>query len=242
MTIYTGVADANGDFTIPFSTNYTGGQKVTVTAEKDDATKTIELFAPSDAVGGGNIIFSGTLNNFPVSIGGVKLKGFTGAIGNKAFDASVAGVFGGFATSLEIDEGVTSLGTGAFLSWAACTTLKLPGTLNSIGESAFQFWSALRAINLPEGIATIARSAFLNASAVKSIDLPTTITSIGDFAFTNLTGCDVVVCRKLSPPTLSSSAFNGLKSTCVFRVPAASVAAYQAAANWSAFASRIQAI
>ena len=39
-----GVADLNGDFTVPFSSNYTSGQKITVTAEKDSATKTIELF------------------------------------------------------------------------------------------------------------------------------------------------------------------------------------------------------
>mgnify|MGYP001618506052 FL=1 len=42
MPTVTGTADANGDFNIALGANYTSGEKITVTAEKDSAEKTIE--------------------------------------------------------------------------------------------------------------------------------------------------------------------------------------------------------
>ena len=45
-----------------------------------------------------------------------------------------------------------------------------------------------------------------------------------------------------TPPTLASSSIAGLPATCAIKVPAGSVAAYQAAAYWSARAAYITAI
>lgn len=219
MTIYTGVADANGDFKVPFSSNYTGGQKITVTAEKDGATKSIELFAPSDTLGGGAIQFSGSLANFPQDIGGVVLTGLSGDIGNTAFFSTFSGEWCAKATSLEIKDGVTS-----------------------IGSSAFTGWTSSKSLILPEGLLTISQQAFQSWGAAKNLTLPSTITSLSSEVFSGWSSCDEVICKAVNPPAITSTTFYKLKSTCIFKVPAASVAAYQAAANWSAFASRIQAI
>lgn len=332
MPIYTGVADANGDFTVPFSSNYTGGQKVTVTAEKDAATKTIELFAPSDVTGGGVIQFSGNMTTFPNNIGNVTLTdGISGAIGAYAFHSGNTGTMWAKATGLAITGAVSSIGNFAFLNWINATSLALPASLNSVGDSSFSGWSKCLSLTLGSNITSLAQNSFrlwsaatfitFNAnvttvptqcfqgwSKCASLILPDTITSIADYAFSgwslatsltlpsglltvdagafsdwatcleliipnsvtsiatqafygwsactrvtlgtslssiaadalrNLIACDELNCLRATPPTLASTALTGLKSTCVIKVPAASLTAYQSAANWSAHASKM---
>lgn len=266
MAIYTGVADANGDFNIPFSANYTSGQKITVTSEKDSATKSIELYAPSDPLGGGAIQFSGTLNDFPQNIGAVTLRGLIGAIGNNAFDASGdTGIAWRHATSLIIESGITSIGNHAFRAWGSAANLTLPNGITSIGDYAFQNWGSLTTLAIPDTVTaigsqafggaskitsltlsnqlqTIGSAAFLNLSLLTSLLLPSTLTSIGADGFTGLAACLEITSLAVTPPTITATTFSNLKATCIIKVPAASVAAYQSAPNWSAFASRIQAI
>lgn len=266
MTTYTGVADANGDFTIPFSSAYTGGQKITVTAEKEGAIKTIELHAPSDAIGGGPIKFSGNLNNFPSNIGVVTLSGLIGVIGDNAFNASGStSIAWRLATGLIIESGITSIATNAFRAWGSAVSLTLPSGITSIGDYAFQNWSALSTLVIPDTVTaigsqafggagkiasltlsnqlkTIGSAAFLNLSLLTSLLLPATLTSIGADGFGGLAACLEITSLAVAPPTITATAFSNLKATCIIKVPAASVSAYQAAPNWSAFAARIQAI
>lgn len=196
MAIYTGVADANGDFTVPFSSNYTSGQKVTVTAEKDSATKTIELHAPSEAAG--NIIqFTGSMVNFPNDIGGVIIgEWMRGIIPQSFMSGFQADTIWRYATSLEIKGDVTAIGIYAFRNWIACTKLILPSTISSMSTESF--------------------GAYIS--------------------------CNEIIIHATTPPQIQATTFEQLKLTCIFKVPAASVVAYKAAPNWSAFASRIQAI
>lgn len=245
MPIYTGTADANGDFNIPFGTNsYTSGEKITVTAEKDSAEKSIELYAPSSVVGGGAIQFSGTLIDFPNNIGVVTISDLGGTIQENAFrnPSDIGGSFQLKATGLSIVAPVTAIGVYAFQGWRNALTLTLPTTLISIGISAFQGWNACLELVIPNSVTTIARDAFYAWPAAKKLIIGTSVATIANNAFQNWTACDEVVCLRAAPPEITSSTFSGLKSTCIFKVPAESVAAYQAAPNWSAFASRIQAI
>lgn len=287
MATYTGVADANGDFTVPFSSNYTSGQKITVTAEKDSVTKSIELYAPSDTVGSSFIQFDGLLNDFPNNIGNVKISGIIGAIGNYAFYSTNAGEVWAKATGLEISPGITSIGTQAFKGWISAKKLSLPETLQTLGNFAFDGWTYGELLDLPpilsipnsafagwlnaktlilnSGTKTVGPNSFSQWSSAISVTLPSTITSIAEGAFygwgmlTNLiipqsvlqidssafyglSSCTQITVLANTPPTIQSNTFSGLKSTCIFKVPAESVAAYQAAPNWSAFAARIQAI
>lgn len=267
MTTYTGTADSNGDFTVSFGGNsYTSAEKVNITAEKDGATKTIELFAPSDAFGGGVVRFEGSLSNFPLNIGDITLTQITGAIGQYAFAAySNNSNIWKLATGLTIEAGVTTIDQYAFLSWTLASFLSLPVTLTTIGTFAFNGWSAAQALTIPSSVNSIGAAAFQSWSACKSLlieegltsipancfstwgqclnaDLPSTITSIGAYGLSNWTACKEIICRATTPPSIQATTFASLKSTCIFKVPAGSVAAYQAATNWSAFAARIQAI
>lgn len=336
MTTYTAVADANGDFIVPFSSNYTSGQKITVTAEKDGAIKEIELFAPSDPIGGGVIQFSGNMSNFPANIGNITLKSdVAGQIGNYAFNA-VDGVGGNLfskAKGLSIEGGVTNIGVGAFkdwnsseflnilstsllvvnnsafINWNKCTVINIPAGITTIGNSAFQgwseftsilnlpasinsigsfafsgwtkalgvvlplnlttiaassfsSWSAALSLNIPNGVSAIQQQAFISWSAATSLTLPDTLISVGNSAFwgwnkllsltiptsvatleagafENMSSCNEIICMRATPPSAVASTFNGLKATCVIKVPTTALAAYQAAAGWSVHAAKM---
>ena len=243
MPIYTGVADANGDFTVPFSSNYTGGQKVTVTAEKDSATKTIELFAPSSVIGGGVIQFSGTLTNFPFNIGVITLSELTGAIANTAFDSSSGNNLFGKATGLDMSNTVVSqVGRASFQSWRAAISLILPSTLTYVDAYGFTGWIALQELIIPDSCVGAGSSSFFGMTALKKLTLGTSFINVADYAFSGMASLDEMIVKRTTPPNIHSTTFDSMKSTCVIKVPAASLAAYQAAPNWSAFASRIQAI
>lgn len=243
MQTYTGTADANGDFSINFGTSYTGGQKVIVTAESGSASKSIELYAPSDVLGGGSIQFSGTLLNFPINIGVVTIKSITGLVQNNtfnAFDTASGGLIWSKATGLVIDFSA-NIGTAAFAYWSA-SSLQFLKHVENFGINAFIDWKNAASLTLPEGTKIIQQAAFSGWINCLSLELPSTIESIGFNAFYNLNKCNQIVCKAISPPAILPSSFLSLKSTCIIKVPAASVSAYQSAENWSAYAARIQAI
>lgn len=184
MAIYTGIADANGDFTVPFPSNYTGGQKITVTAEKDSATKSIELFAPSDVTGGGVIQFGGTLDNFPLNIGVVTISGISGKIGDYAFQAA-ANALGVWkkATGLVIGAGVTEIGNYAFDSWYGIKSLSLPEGLTKIGNNAFFSASLIESVVIPSSVTSIGSYSFYALSSALSLSLSGSIIAIPEYAF-----------------------------------------------------------
>lgn len=218
MTIYTGVSDENGNFNIPFSKNYTGGQKVTVTAIKDGAEKTIEIYAPSDVTGGGVIKFKGTLNDFPKNIGTIVLSNeINGAIGEYTFYAS----------------------PGDYNLFSCATGLEFEGVITSIARYAFYTWVKLKELVIPDSVKTISTSSFYGMTACKKLTLGSSLTSINDSAFYGLSNCDEIFVKPTTPPSITGNTFLSLKSTCVIKVPSASLTAYQTATNWSAHASKM---
>ncbi len=219
MATYSGIADASGDFTIPFSTNYTSGQKVIVTAEKDAATKSIELYAPSELKTANGIIFGGSLNDFPNNIDAIGLFGITGRISDYAFNADSTNSLWREAKSLIINDDTSIIGDFVFSSWIKATSLIIGNSVTSIGVAAFSGW--VSAINVTVG------------SSVISID---------SIAFTDLTACNTINILALNPPKIAADTFAYRKSSCIFKVPAASLAAYKAAPIWKTFATKIFAI
>lgn len=240
MPIYTATADEHGDFVVPFLANYTSGQKIIVTAEKDGATKSIELYAPSDETGGGAIQFSGDLINFPSNIGNITLSGFTGVLQANAFEMTLNAMSMAVkCTGLSINDGITSIANRCFYNWRGIKYLHLPNTISSIGDSAFYSCRALLEIIIPDSCMSIGTASFADCLGVLKLTIGAGVTSINTQGFQGLTSCDEIIVKPSAPPTITSTTFNSLKSTCVIKVPAASLSAYQTAANWSAHASKM---
>ncbi|MCL5767335.1 leucine-rich repeat domain-containing protein [Acinetobacter sp. ANC5681] len=243
MAIYTGTADASGNFDISFGgNNYTAAQKVTVTSTKDGGSKTVELYAPSGVTGGGIITWTGTTVNFPRNIGVVTIgSDVNNAIAPYAFyvysDSNPS--FGYHATGLVISAAKT-IGTAAFYQWSNCRTLSLPSGLKSIGSLAFAYFYELNTqLTIPDGVTTIGAAAFSSANKCPKVVLPSTLTSIGDQAFLGLGACTEISITASTPPTIDANTFLSLNASCVIKVPSASLTAYQTATYWSDHASKM---
>ena len=59
-----------------------------------------------------------------------------------------------------IQDGVTSIGNGAFKYCSSLTDITIPGSVTSIGNYAFDRCSNLASVKIPEGVTSIGNSAF----------------------------------------------------------------------------------
>lgn len=244
MATYTGIADANGDFKVPFSSLYTSGEKITVTAEKDGVEKSIELFAPSEVAPGptsGFLKFSGGVVNFPQNIGNVEVIGVD-VIRSSSFNATIDGSLWAFATGLTISIPATEVQSEAFRGWTNSTYLNLPSGLEKIFGNAFRGWVRALELTIPDTVIRIEALAFDGWSSGRNLTIGSGVAEMMAYSFRGWTSCEQVILKATIPPAITSDTFPDIPPACIFKVPAASVAAYQEAAHWSAFASRIQAI
>ena len=102
------------------------------------------------------------------------------SIGNYAFDDCKA------LTSIEIPDSVTNIGDRAFSGCKALTSIEIPNSVTSIGYRAFEGCEALTSIEIPNSVTRIGNYAFYGCSALTSIEIPNSVTSIRRYAFS---GC-----------------------------------------------------
>ncbi len=150
----------------------------------------------------------------------------------------------GHATEIVIDPsaGYTALGEYAFFYCSSLTSITLPASVTSIGSGAFQNCSSLTSITLPANVTSIGDWAFSYCSSLTSITIPANVTSIGSYAFYGCSSLTALTCLADTPPTLQYGSLSDMPAACAIKVPAASVAAYQAASYWSDRAAYISAI
>ena len=89
--------------------------------------------------------------------------------------------------SINIPEGVTSIGDYAFYSCRSLTSINIPSSVTSIGGLAFASCSNLISVTFAEGsqLTNIGQSAFRYCSNLTSISIPEGVKSINDHAFSD---------------------------------------------------------
>ena len=130
----------------------------------------------------------------------------------------------------------------SFKSFFRCSNLKsivIPYGVTTIGLNAFYNCTGLSSVTIPDSVTTLLDSAFISCTGLTSVTIPDSVTTMGS-SFQGCTGLTSITCLPITPPTINTITFNG--SDCPIYVPAESVEAYKAAATWSTYASRIQAI
>lgn len=149
-------------------------------------------------------------------------------------------------------ESITYLKFGSALStisqylFSGCKNLKIVDgfentVLTDTSWNTFYGCSSLQSIQLPESLTTINGSAFNGCSSLTEITIPAGVTRIKGGAFKNCSSLQYIRIEATTPPTLEST--TAITSTIgAIYVPDESVAAYQAATNWSSFASKIKGI
>ena len=91
----------------------------------------------------------------------------------------------------------------------------------------------IKELFIPEGYTTI-YAGFQSLEGVEIIVIPTTVTSMWYNVFTNSYNLKVIIMQTATPPTITgASVFAGLHPSARIYVPVGSLAAYQAATNWS---------
>ena len=105
----------------------------------------------------------------------------------------------------------------------------IPNGITSIAKDAFNSCYGLRSVIISNTVTSIASQAFSRCTALTSIIIPDSVTSIGDNAFNNCTGLETFKFVSTSPPTITSTTFSNVPTTCVFYVPTGTLSAYTSA-------------
>ena len=156
-------------------------------------------------------------------------------IGAHAFDRT--GI-----TSITIPATVTTLGAGVLSGCIHLATINIQANVTEI-PIGFAQDSGRTSVMLPDTVETIGNGAFSSASAnLTEITIPASVTSIDDYAFGQNESMYTVTCLAATPPTLGRNALIMDTITTTIKVPAASVAAYKAAAGWNIWADIIVAM
>ena len=85
-------------------------------------------------------------------------------------------------TSLDIQEGITKIGNGAFKYTTSLKSVSIPNSVTSIGDNAFES-SGITSVHLPNSVTHIGESAFYASQLSATLTIPTTVTEIGNQAF-----------------------------------------------------------
>ena len=164
-------------------------------------------------------------------------------------------------TSVTIPSTVTNLGNSTFensglrnvtvpssvTSWngsntfSSCESLT-DATLNNsgrIGSYVFAYCSSLTGVTFGDNITEINYNAFQSCKSLTDITFGDNITAINGWAFGDCTSLTSMTFESPTPPTINSTSFHGVPSTCKFYVPCSAVHRYRTASVWSSYASQI---
>ncbi len=86
---------------------------------------------------------------------------------------------------LEIQDGITLIGTKAFSGFKNLSTVYLPRGMKRIDYQVFKNCSSLKFINFPDSLKVIGDGAFANCSSLEFINFPDSLEYIADGAFAN---------------------------------------------------------
>lgn len=142
----------------------------------------------------------------------------------------------------ELDlTGASNIRVYAFQQIHSLISCSIPNSVTSINMGAFSNCTNLETITIPTSVTYIGQEAFYRCN-LKTVVIPNNVTYIGGQAFAYCSNMLAITVLAIAPPTLGSSSTFNNTNNCPIYVPAASVDAYKGATNWSAYASRIQAI
>ena len=151
--------------------------------------------------------------SFRTDITTVDIRNGVTTIGEDAFDGCNA------LTNISIPTSVTSIGDYAFSNCYSLSSIELPTSLTSICKGTFNTCKSLTSITIPAGVTSIDDQAFEWCTALTSIDLPASVTSIGYFAFSLCTALSSIE-LPTSLTTICEKAFEACTSLTSITIPA----------------------
>lgn len=137
--------------------------------------------------------------------------------------------------TVHIPSSVMAISQDAFKE-SRVQTIVFDGTpsLTTISKEAFSGCTYLTTIDLPSSLTSIGNYAFQNCTSLTDAELPASLTTLGTGAFKGCTALSTVKAPWPTPPTIDEQTFPNCESV-TLKVPAGTIAAYQAAPGWRNF-------
>lgn len=132
-----------------------------------------------------------------------------------------------------IPNNVTNIYNGAFQQ-SALESIEIGNGVITLGGSIFNACTSLTNVILPDNLSGIPTRTFYQCSALPRIKLGKAIKTIDSYAFSQCLNIKEFICLAENPPSLASNALNGVPTDCIFKVLPQSVEAYKSETNWSA--------
>lgn len=145
----------------------------------DVTVKAFEM--PSSGSCGENVTY--TYNS---DTGELIIKG-TGAMYDYQYQYGESPFFDREIKSVVIEFGITTIGSGTFMSCDKIESIFIPDSITKIGDAAFMYCYNLKSITIPDGVTSIGAEAFSCCNSIVNIEIPASITYIGAEAFNS---CD----------------------------------------------------
>ena len=139
-----------------------------------------------------------------------------------------------------VPSSVTTVAGQSFRGATNLNSLVFPDTLTSLAGETFR-GSGVSYINIPSNITAVPQAILMQCANLTQFEIPAQVTTIQSQVF-DRSALTELTCYNTTPPTINNmNAFNEVNLTAIY-VPFANVPDYQAANNWSTYASIIQPI
>ncbi len=139
-------------------------------------------------------------------------------------------------TSIDLPDGLTSIGDWAFGSCSSLTSIEIPNSVTSIGDYAFYGCTNLKNVTIGDNINTIGRWAFSGCSNLDYFSFGKSVKSIGQEAFSDCVNLKKLISYAEVPPTCDTNALDDInKWECTLQIPENTLSAYQSANQWKDF-------
>ena len=146
------------------------------------------------------------------NITSVEIENGITSIGNSSFDSCAK------LTSVSIPDSVTSIGEVAFAFCEGLTSITIPDSVKSIGVYAFAYCEGLKSVEIGSGVESIGKTSFYYCTGLTSIEIPASVTSIGESAFDSCTGLTSITLPD-SVKSIGGYAFSGCSSLESITIP-----------------------
>ena len=141
--------------------------------------------------------------------------------------------------TLDLPQGLQTIGKGAFLACINITDIIIPGTVISIGQSAFSGCKSLVSVEIQEGVTVLSLGCFSDCPLLSTVRLPNSVNKICDLVFHDCPVLSDLYLKANMPPEIHPHDVFGGNTGMNIWVPRASVDAYKE--KWAKFKDNIKA-
>lgn len=122
-----------------------------------------------------------------------------------------------YIKTLNINEGVTSIGSSSFAGFLGINNVTLPNSVTTIGDAAFSSCQNIESVNLSNSITIVGAGAFADCYSLTYVYIPNSVTSIKRGAFSGCTNLTSIYIGN-GVTSIEETAFTGTSTLVSIRV------------------------